>query len=88
MPHHSPRRPRRAVIVVIGALVLLAGLAVALVPRIRTPRHDRAWAPDTDRLPRGRGAGTHVTFENVRHVRYRTAADFDVRWEERTVDLD
>jgi hypothetical protein len=29
-----------------------------------------------------------VTFENVRHVRYRTAADFDVRWEERTVDLD
>ena len=88
MSHQSPGRPFRALLAAIAALILLAGLAVAFVPRIRTPRHDRAWAPDMDRLPRARRAGTLVTLENVRHARYRTATDFDVRWEERTVDLD
>jgi Domain of unknown function (DUF4105) len=70
----------------IALLVLAVGLAVALVPRIRTPRHDRAWAPDMDRLPRARPSGSLVTIENVRHARYRSPTDFEVRWEERTVD--
>jgi hypothetical protein len=41
-----------------------------------------------DRLPLARRSGSLVTIENVRHARYRTAQDFDVRWEARTVDLD
>ena len=88
MPDHSPRGPVRALIAALAALVLLAGLAIALVPRIRTPSHDRAWASDMDRLPRARRAGNLVILDNVRHARYRTATDFDVRWEERTVDPD
>ena len=88
MPLHFPRRPFRAVIAAIAAVALLAGLAVDLTSRIRTPRHDRSWAPDMERLPSARRTGSIVTFENVRHARYRTPTDFDVRWEERTVDLD
>jgi hypothetical protein len=88
MTDSSPRRPLRAAVVAIAALTVVAGFALALVPLSRTPRHDRAWAPDMDRLPRARRAGELVVFENVRHARYRTATEFDVRWEERTVDPD
>lgn len=41
-----------------------------------------------DRLPRAHRSGSVVTIENVRHARYRTPSDFDVRWDTRTVDLD
>jgi hypothetical protein len=68
--------------------VLFTGIAVALVPHFRAPRHDRVWAADMDRLPRAQRSGSLVTIENVRHARYRTPSDFDVRWEQRTVDLD
>jgi Domain of unknown function (DUF4105) len=70
----------------ITLLVLTAAIVVALVPRVRTPRHDRAWAPDMDRLPLARPSGSLVTIENVRHARYRSPTDFEVDWEERTVD--
>lgn len=40
-----------------------------------------------DRLPSARRTGSIVTFENVRHARYRTPTDHDVRWEQRTIDL-
>jgi hypothetical protein len=46
------------------------------------------WAPDNERLAEVRRSGTRVTISNVRDARYRTADDFDVRWTERTVDLD
>lgn len=87
----SGRRPRRLLRMVLAALALVvagATIAFALVPRLRTPRHDRAWAPDMDRLPQVRTEGSLITITNVRHASYRTATDFDVRWEERTVDLD
>jgi hypothetical protein len=86
MPVHGPRRLLRAALATLVALVIVTGIAVGLAPRLRTPRHDRAWSPDMDRLPRARGSGRLVTIENVRHARYRTPTDFDVRWEQRTVD--
>lgn len=84
-------RPRLRLLarVVLTCLVVLAGgtsLALALVPRLRAPRHDRVWAADMDRLPRARSSGGLVTIEQVRHARYRSPGDFDVRWEARTVD--
>lgn len=88
MPDRSPGRLIRTALAALALFVLVAGVAVALVPRFRTPRHDRAWAPDMDRLPRARRSGSLVTIENVRHARYRTASDFEVRWETRTVDPD
>ena len=88
MSDRSPRRLTRTAVATLAAVVLAAGIAAALVPRFRTPRHDRAWAADMDRLPRAHRAGSIVTLENVRHARYRTPSDFDVRWEKRTVDLD
>ena len=88
MPHPSALRPLRATIAAALLLALLAGLAVVLVQRLRTPSHNRAWARDMDRLPHVSRAGSLVTFENVRHARYRTATDFAVQWEKRTVDVD
>jgi hypothetical protein len=88
MPGQSPRILLRVVPAALALVVAGATIAFALVPRLRTPRHDRAWAPDMDRLPRVRAEGSLVTITNVRHARYRTTSDFDVRWEERTVDLD
>lgn len=88
MPDPSPRRNVRSLLATFALLVAASGLVLALIPRLRTPRHDRAWAADMDRLPRVRTSGSLVTIENVRHARYRTADDFEVRWEARTVDLE
>jgi hypothetical protein len=88
MPRYGVIRPLRVALAAAVLLVLLAGFAVVLLPRLRTPRHDRAWAADMDRLPRVSRSGSLVSFENVRYARYRTASDFAVHWEERTVDLD
>lgn len=87
MAHPSALRPLRATIVAALLLALLAGLAVVLLQRLRTPSHNRAWAPDMDRLPQVSRSGGLVTFENVRHARYRTSTDFAVHWEKRTVDV-
>ena len=82
------RRLARAASAALVLAVIVSALVLALIPRVRTPRHDRAWAADMDRLPRVRRSGSQVSIENVRHARYRTVDDFDVRWEPRTVSLD
>jgi hypothetical protein len=86
-----PRQPagpwRRIGPAVLGVVLLAIG-TLALVPHLRSPRHDRVWAPDNERLADVRRSGSRVTISNVRDARYRTADDFDVRWTERTVDLD
>ncbi len=51
------------------------------------PSNDRDWTPDQARLPWAQIAGDRVEVYNVRHARYRSAADFDVSWEERSYDL-
>lgn len=68
--------------------VFAAILALTVVPQVRTPSHDRQWAAGMERLPVARSSGNIVTIEHVRHARYRSETDYDVRWVERTVDLD
>ncbi len=70
-------------------LWLVVGLAVArlaLVLVIR-PSNDRNWSPDMVRLPAARFHGDSVTVVNVRNNQYRSPDDFDVRWEQRSYDL-
>jgi hypothetical protein len=78
---------RRALLTLLGFLLLVTG-TVAFVPHLRSPRHDRIWAPDNERLAAVRRSDDRITISNVRDARYRTTDDFDVRWTERTVDLD
>ncbi|MFO0796535.1 MAG: DUF4105 domain-containing protein [Gemmataceae bacterium] len=51
------------------------------------PSHDRDWEPAVAVLPRAVVAGDTVTVENVRDFEYRSAADFDARYETRTYRL-
>ena len=78
---------RKAVLALLGILLLVIG-TVAFVPHLKSPRHDRIWAPDNERLAAVRRSDDRITISNVRDARYRTTDDFDVRWTERTVDLD
>jgi len=51
------------------------------------PRHDRVWSDELAELPWADINGDEVTLHNVRNTDYRTASDFTVRWETRTVRL-
>jgi len=51
------------------------------------PSNSRDWQPDVARAATAEIRGDHVTVGNVRNFRYRSAADFDERWEERRLDL-
>jgi hypothetical protein len=52
------------------------------------PTHDRIWADDVARLLRGRLDGHMATLHNVRNFNWRSASDYDVRWETQSFDLD
>lgn len=52
------------------------------------PSNDRDWAPDMARLPYAEMDGRLVTVHNVRNCDYRTADDYDVRYYDKTFDLD
>jgi len=66
-----------------GLFALLIGLWL-LIP----PSNDRDWQPDVARLPAGEIRGGQVTVTGVRNFRYRSTWDYDVRYEDRTYDLD
>ncbi len=52
------------------------------------PSNDRDWTEDNARLPHAELVGDSlVRIHNVRNAFYRSARDFDVRWETRTYDL-
>jgi len=72
----------------IPALLMLVLLLawLALVISIR-PSNQRDWSLDQDRLATAQIKGERVLLRNVRNTRYRSVSDFDVRWEERRVDL-
>ncbi len=78
-PSPSLRPPRR--------LVLTAG-ALAFAVFGPQPSNDRDWTPDQARLPWAEISGRRVDVHNVRFARYRSAADYDVFWEDRSYDLD
>jgi hypothetical protein len=51
------------------------------------PSNTRDWQPDVARAATAEIQGDHVTVKNVRNFHYRSATDFDERWEERQLDL-
>lgn len=51
------------------------------------PAHDRPWRPEVAVLPRAVVAGDRVRLTGVRNFAYRSADDFDARYEEREVSL-
>jgi hypothetical protein len=87
MPSKPAGSLHRVGLTLLGILLLAIG-TMASVPHLRTPRHDRVWSSDNARLAAVHRAGERITIGNVRDARYRTSDDFDVRWVERTVDLD
>jgi hypothetical protein len=65
------------------AVLALACLGFALI----RPSHDRDWLPNEMILPDVVFDGDVVTVNNVRNTRYRSATEYDVRYENRTYDL-
>lgn len=51
------------------------------------PSNDRPWRSEVGRPPRAQINGDLVRFTDYRHFIYRSAEDFDVRYEERVVDM-
>lgn len=72
--------------VAVGILALAAAVAVVWWLSLR-PSNTRAWQPDVAYAPTVDIAGDQVTVHNVRNFRYRSATDFDERWEDRHFDL-
>lgn len=51
------------------------------------PSHDRPWRPEVAVMPRAIVDGDRVRFTGVRNFKYRSRHDFDVRYEEREVQI-
>jgi hypothetical protein len=50
--------------------------------------NDRNWQPDVAVLAHATVDGTEVTLHNIRHLHYRTETDFDVRYYDKTFNLE
>lgn len=66
---------------------LVAFLAVVVWHVSIPPSNDRPWRAEVALPPRAAVDGDTVRFTNYRHFVYRTRDDFDVRYEEREVDV-
>jgi hypothetical protein len=68
-----------------GFLVVFGGIAAwwLSIPA----SNDRAWQPDVAVLPYATVKGEQVTIHNIRNLNYRTETDFDVRYYDKTFDL-
>jgi hypothetical protein len=71
------------------ALVAVSGLALGylLFAAAVGPSNDRTWSADQALLPQAVIDGDRVTIRHVRNFTYRSTADYDVRYEDRVVDL-
>ena len=49
-----------------------------------TPRNDRRWQPDMEKIPAAEIAGDVITLHNFRNTQRRALDDFTTRWETRT----
>ena len=76
-----PRRLRTLA----GFIVVFAGIVAwwLSIPA----SNDRAWQPDMAVLPYATVKGEQVTIHNIRNLNYRTETDFDVRYYDKTFDL-
>lgn len=66
-----------------GSFVLVLGWWLTL-----RPSNDRDWQPDLAVLAHADIEGNRVTIHNIRNCDYRTETDFDVRYYDKTFDLD
>ncbi len=66
------------------ALIFAGVLAFFLSP---APSNERDWDAGVAKLPSIVYVGDTVTIHDVRNFNYRSATDFDARWEDRTYDL-
>jgi hypothetical protein len=71
-----------------GWLAVLPAIAVLAWWLALTPRADREWTPDVDRVAHASIEGNLLTVQNVRNFRYRTENDSDAVWETRQYRLD
>jgi len=76
-----PRRLRTLA----GFLVVFAGIVVWWLSILAS--NDRKWQPDVAVLPYATVKGEQVTIHNIRNLNYRTETDFDVRYYDKTFDL-
>ena len=77
-----PNRRRTLIGYLVGFTLLVAWW------RAIPAANDRNWQPDVAVLAHATVDGSKVTLHNIRHLRYRTETDFDVRYYDKTVDLD
>lgn len=82
-PHPHRRRLLRAAL---GGLAALA-FAYLLLVLMTAPANDRDWSPDQARLASVAVIGDTLDLRNVRNTKYRSTLDYDVRWEDRVLDL-
>jgi hypothetical protein len=68
-----------------GFLVVFAGIVVwwLSIPAL----NDRIWQPDVAVLPYATVKGEQVTIHNIRNLNYRSETDFDLRYYDKTFDL-
>ena len=77
-------RPRRlAAGICAGGFVLVLAWWLSL-----KPSNQRDWQPDVAILPYAENTGNQVTIHNIRNCDYRTETDFDVRYYDRTFNLE
>lgn len=84
-PMPGSPEPRRSLLLRAGIGLVAAWLALVAAFR---PSNEREWAADQARLATATIDGESVRIHNVRNAFYRSASDFDARWEEREYRLD
>ncbi len=71
------------------ALIVIIVLAWVAQGFVETPSLERNWSADQAVLPRVTFASdSKVTIKNIRNIKYRTTTDYDVRYYDKTYDLD
>jgi hypothetical protein len=68
-------------------LVLLLPLIFLVALFSKSPSNIRVWSPDQERLAYAVFSGDEVTIRNIRDARYRSPADFDLAYYDRTVRI-
>jgi hypothetical protein len=81
MPQWPALRPSSAGLYLCAVVLMLAWWVSV------RPSNDRDWIPDVACQTQGTVDGDLVTLENVRNFHWRSADDFDARWETRIYDL-
>jgi hypothetical protein len=77
------KRPTLACVANLGGFLVVLAWWLTL-----RPSNSRDWLPDLAVLPFADIAGNTITVHNIRNCDYRTETDFDVRYYDKTFDLD